>query len=219
MVRAKTIRNVLRERYKTFALEGAWRAAFAQPETTGTWIVWGNSGNGKSSFVMQLCKELTKYGKVLYNSLEEGSSLTLQQSLQRHNMHEVAGKMHIVCEPLSDLLVRLEKRGAPRIIVIDSLQFTQMNYKDYVEIKTAHRDKLFIYISHAEGKTPSGATARRIKYDASLKIWVEGFKAFSNGRFKGEMGHYVVWEKGASDYWGSPRGEEREEYSPLSPTP
>ena len=42
-------------------------------------VVWGKSGNGKTSFVLQLCKELTRYGKVAYDSLEEGSSLTMQK--------------------------------------------------------------------------------------------------------------------------------------------
>lgn len=213
MARAKGVKQALNEKYEVFPFEGDWQEAFDQPEIVGTWIIWGNSGNGKSSFAMQLCKELTKYGKVLYNSLEEGDSLTLQQSLQRHNMHEVAGKMHIVCEPMEELKERLKKRKPPRIIVIDSLQYTQMSYRDYVALKNAHRDKLFIFISHAEGKNPSGATARKVKYDASLKIWVEGYKAFSNGRFKGDRGHYVVWEKGAAEYWGF---EQEAEPEPLN---
>ena len=39
-------------------------------------------------------------------------------------------------------------------------------------------------------------------YDATLKIWVEGFKAFSKGRFIGEKGNYTIWEEGANKYWG-----------------
>ena len=41
-----------------------------------------------------------------------------------------------------------------------------------------------------------------MKYDAMLKIWVEGHVAFSNGRFKGTTGRAVIWRKGAEDYWG-----------------
>lgn len=36
-------------------------------------------------------------------------------------------------------------------------------------------------------------------YDASLKIWVEGYKAFSKGRYIGSNGgEYVIWEDGAT---------------------
>ena len=38
-------------------------------------------------------------------------------------------------------------------------------------------------------------------YDADLKIWVEGYVAFSKGRYQGATGEYTIWEKGAYDYW------------------
>jgi hypothetical protein len=40
-------------------------------------------------------------------------------------------------------------------------------------------------------------------YDATLKIWVEGYRAFSKGRFIGSTGQYDVWAEGAERYWGS----------------
>ena len=39
-------------------------------------------------------------------------------------------------------------------------------------------------------------------YDATLKIWVEGFKAFSKGRFIGQTGEFTIWDEGAERYWG-----------------
>ena len=47
---------------ETLKLTGAWADAFGEPERIGVWFIWGNSGNGKSSFVMQLCKELAAAG-------------------------------------------------------------------------------------------------------------------------------------------------------------
>ena len=38
-------------------------------------------------------------------------------------------------------------------------------------------------------------------YDATLKIWVEGGKAFSKGRFIGETGEYIAYPKLADEYW------------------
>nr|DAL37874.1 MAG TPA_asm: hypothetical protein [Caudoviricetes sp.] len=77
-----------------------------------------------------------------------------------------------------------------------------MNYREYIRFKEAHRDKLIIFISHAQGKAPRGSAAQSVMYDATLKIWVEGFKAFSKGRFIGEKGEYTIWDEGANRYWG-----------------
>ena len=38
-------------------------------------------------------------------------------------------------------------------------------------------------------------------YDATLKIWVEGFKAFSKGRYIGPKGSLTIWPEGAMRYW------------------
>jgi hypothetical protein len=41
-------------------------------------------------------------------------------------------------------------------------------------------------------------------YDASLKIWIEGYRAFSKGRYIGPNGGvYTIWEEGAEKYWGT----------------
>lgn len=40
-------------------------------------------------------------------------------------------------------------------MIIDSFQYSGLNYKTYKEFKERHPKKLFIFISHAEG-LPSG---------------------------------------------------------------
>ena len=78
--RALSVSEILKMKKKLLKLTGKWFDAFGHTEFYGVWFIWGNSGNGKSTFVMQLCRELCKFGKVLYVSLEEGTSLTLQNT-------------------------------------------------------------------------------------------------------------------------------------------
>lgn len=203
MKRALTARDIINMQHDTFAMSGEWSDFMGQPEKVGVWFIWGNSGNGKSSFLMQLCRELCRYEDVLYNSLEEGTSLTMQRSLQRHGMQHTDKRFHVVCEPLDVLTARLNKRGSPRVVVIDSFQYTQLTYKEYLAFRQRHKNRLIIFISHAEGKQPMGQAARSVMYDATMKIWVEGYKALSKGRFIGKKGEYVVWEEGAKRYWGT----------------
>ena len=70
-----------------------------------------------------------------------------------------------------------------------------------IQLKEEFPDKLFVFISHARGKNPKGDAATSVMYDADLKIWVEGYVAFSKGRYQGATGEYTIWEKGAYDYW------------------
>lgn len=202
-MRAYSPTDILKMRKKTIAFEGDWQNAFGTVEMRGVWFIWGNSGNGKSSFVMQLCKELTKYGKVAYNSLEEGSSLTMQNSIRNFGMDECARRFQIIdCEPMDQFSKRLEAHKSAAFAVIDSFQYSQLTYKLYLKFKERHRDKLIIFISHADGKSPSGRSARSVMYDATLKIWVEGFVAHSQGRFIGPTGKFTIWKEGAERHWG-----------------
>lgn len=202
MKRAYSIKDIMNKKYKTFPFTGKWEDAFGHPAREGVWFVWGNSGNGKTSFVLQLCKELCRYDRVAYNSLEEGTGLTLQRSLQRHGMAEVKNRLTFISEDIEALKVRLRQHKSFNIIVIDSLQYTRMNYRDYLALRIAFPNKLFIFVSHARGRNPKGDTAISVMYDATLKIYVEGYKAFSKGRFIGKTGEYTIWQEKADEYWG-----------------
>ena len=65
-------------------------------------------------------------------------------------------------EPLDQLSLRLKRQKAPDFVVIDSFQYTQMTYAQYIKFKEQHRNKLLIFISHASGKNPDGPKRRSI---------------------------------------------------------
>ena len=203
MARALSVKDVLSMKKAVLPFEGKWADAFGQPERTGIWFVRGNSGNGKTSFVMQMCKELCKYGRVVYDSLEEGDSLTVQESFIRHGITAANRRLQLLnCEPLPELSKRMTGRKSPDFYVVDSFRYAQTGYREYIKFKEAHRDKLVIFTSHADGRNPEGRAARSVMYDSTLKVWVEGYRAFSKGRFIGATGEFVVWGGGAAKYFG-----------------
>jgi hypothetical protein len=196
--------------------EGEWLEAFGTPPTTGIWIVWGASGNGKSSFVMQLSKYLCRFfRRVAYDSLEEMLGLSVQQRIAQYSMEEVDDRFSIIAgESMEELSDRLKKRRAPEAVIIDSLQYSGMTYNDYKKFKERHRDKLIIFISHAEGTNPEGKVAKKVMFDADVKIMVQGFRAVCKGRFISKPGkYYTIWEEGAAQYWNSQDKEETEQQS------
>lgn len=63
MAKLLSASQVLTIKRKTIQLDGAWGDCLGEIDRTGVVLVWGQSGNGKSSAVMSLAKELTKHGK------------------------------------------------------------------------------------------------------------------------------------------------------------
>lgn len=205
MAKALTYKNI--EDYKPVELPftGKWVASFGSPEVKGSWLIWGNSGNGKTRFTLQLCKYLCQFGRVAYNSLEEGLSKSMRNAIIQVGMKEVARRFLLLdMESKNDLEKRLEQRKSPDIVVIDSLQYFRMTMTDYERFKKKFPNKLLIFISHAKGKEPKGSLAESIRYDAFVKIWVEGYTAFPVSRYvNGDAQPFVIWIKGAEDYWGN----------------
>lgn len=203
MKKALSMVDLMRKNREVYAFEGALQEAFGQPEQNGVWFIWGRSGNGKTSFVLQLCKELTRYGKVAYDSLEEGDSLTMQNALMRVGMGDVGRRFILLNESLKELDTRLKRRRSPDIVVVDSFQYAHIDLKQYEEFIDQHKNKLIIFVSQADGLKPWGRTAQSAMYSASLKIWVEGYRAISKGRYRGNLGYYTIWAGKAEEYWSA----------------
>jgi DNA polymerase III delta prime subunit len=199
--RAVSVDQLLKKKFIEMPFEGKWEASFGIPERSGVWIIWGNSGNGKTNFALQLARYLATFGKVAYDTLEEGARKSFQIAVRRAKMESVAGNFTILNrEHLEDLKVRLRKKKSPQIIIIDSIQYSGLTKSEYIALKEEFDDKLFIFISHAEGKNPKGSLANFTRYDADIKIRIEGYKAFPTSRYGGNE-EFVIWHKGASDYW------------------
>ncbi len=201
MSRAFSANEVVSRKFKLAEFSDDWLYLTGKPELSGTWIMWGQSANGKTRFALQLAKYLSNFGKVAYNSLEEGISESLKQAII--NVNFIDNKvLFLNKETIQELTKRLEKRKSPKIIIIDSLQYTGMTYSQYKSFKEKFKNKLFIFISHAEGKEPSGRVAKQIRYDVSVKIRVEGFKAFAESRYlENKSIPYTIWEEGARTHW------------------
>ena len=204
MARTLSAKQVLTIKFDTIRLGGGWDDCVGEIETTGVWFIWGNSGNGKTSAVVSLCKELSSFGKVLYNSREEGVSLTMQNTLRRYGMGELGSRFQLANMSLPELDEKISQQRSPKFVVLDSFQYMGLTYKDFRAFCEKHKNKLLIFVSRTRGRQPEGRAATSAMYDASCKIWVEGYKAFSKGRFVGSTGEMTIWDEGAKKYWSDP---------------
>ncbi len=204
MKKAYTVTNVLESKFKVLGIKGKWKDAIGTPELTGSWIIYGPPKNGKTSFAFQLSKYLTNFGKVVYDSIEEGISLSIQDAVKRTELQECGNRWHLLDkDDIDTLIARLKKQRSADIIFIDSVQFAGINMREYKKLKREFPNKLFIFISHVKGNEPDGTTAIGIKRDANVVFRIEGFRAFPTSRFGGDGSPLDIWQKKAKEYWGA----------------
>lgn len=194
--RAISVTQLYNQKFKKMGFTDKWLDSFGDPELTGTWLIWGSSGNGKTRLALQLVKYLSGFARVAYNSLEEGCSLSMQRAFVETGMNEVGNRVILLDkEPICELIKRLKKRKSPDVIVLDSVQYTGLTYAEYKNLRDMFPKKLFVLVSHADGTQPAGRVAKSIRYDAFVKIEVSGFVANVTSRYGGGA-PYIIWDEG-----------------------
>lgn len=201
--RAYSVSNVLTKKFNPLEFGGEWELTLGKPDKAFSAIIWGGTTNGKTEAAIKLAKYLTNFGKVAYDSLEQGLSATMQKALIRNHMEACDNFVLLDREPFEDLIIRMSKPKSPDFLLIDSVQYTRINKAQYYQLKElmVKKGKGIIWISQAKGKLPKGALADDIMYDVDLKLYVEGFKLFPDGRLNGGGEPFVIWAQKAAKYW------------------
>lgn len=199
--RAFSVRDVTSKKWETLPWGGRWSEVFGHPAVNASWCVSGTSASGKSSFVMQLAKELCKYGLVLYVSYEEGVRQTFQRRLEYLKMSEVQGKFRILDmdKTYDDVVEYLRKPKSPKFVIVDSVQVSGWSYEQIEDlIRKVFPRKSFIFVSQVNPKGGlMGNIATSTNYIADMKVRVSGYKAVCLGRESAGAGKsFDVWEDG-----------------------
>lgn len=204
--RAYSPKDVANIKHKVLPFEGKWKDVFGEPEQGDTWFISGASASGKSSFVMQLAKMLCSLGNVLYVSLEEGVGVSMQRRLAQFKMNEVQGSFRITTDGDIDALAeRLAKPKSAKFIIVDSYQVAfeaGWEYNMTRDLIDRFKHKTFIFISQEDKGKPLGKPAVRLKYKAGVKVRTQGFRAYCQGRYSGNVSEYfTIWEEKAVEVY------------------
>jgi predicted ATP-dependent serine protease len=179
--------SVLKNKYK--ALEGLdpeWVKYIGLPSANFRMLVYGPSGSGKTTFVMELCVALSKLGKVLYNSSEQGEGKSIQDAFIRAKIGERCEKgSFMLGDRLTyrELVQQLSKKRSAPFVVIDSLQYMGFTKSQYKELVMLFPKKVFIIIAWSKGSKPEGEHAKGVEYFVDIKTYVDDGLVTSKSRF------------------------------------
>lgn len=208
MIRSLSFDNILNKKYEYIPFSKDFMDAFGKRQKSGAWIVYGKSGQGKTSFTFQLAREFDRIGyKVLFISLEMGVESDFRDSLLGFMNSSRSGMLFWDEVPTFDEFDEfLGKQRSPDVVIIDSLQSLEgemdVTAKQLVELRKKYRKKIFVYISHVDGKEVQGTVAYRVKRDCFSRIEVNGFCArYMSRGVPGPKGFYVVWKEGYERCW------------------
>lgn len=206
MPKILNLKQLLQKRYTYLEnMPEKFKNSFGELTNNFNMIIWGDSGNGKTNLVMQITNLLILNGDVLYVSLEEGHESTMQltamRQLEQLNQSNHKIRFSDYEMDLEELRKTLSKRQSARFVIIDSIQYLNISYEDYKNLKSDFPNKSFLFISHQKGKIPDGSTSNKVRYDVPIKVRVEGYVAFVTSRYGGNK-PFVIWEEGAKKYWG-----------------
>lgn len=194
-MRAIGISDFLQRTFITYPFEGRWLATFGEPERNMKVIIWGNPGNGKTEFCIQLAKYMAQFTKVYYNSFEQGICKTLQDALRRNDMMSVAGKVIFGDqETFEEMLERLSNKNAPQVVIIDSRDYLNLTTAQFKRLIDEHPRKSFIIVCWEAGGKPRGEYAKQIAYMCDIKIHVKDFVAHPRSRFGGNQ-KFIIWNR------------------------
>jgi hypothetical protein len=178
----------------------------------GVWFVWGGSGSGKSSFVMDVVKAYCSQYKALHNELEEEiDDHDFIERVKLKNMQDVRGKYTAASYNLKQLTQYLEGKYSPEIVLINSATYLFKTLDEYFEfVRRFKRRKVIIITGMAKGKNPYTELETRIMYDANKKVFCEGYLASCKGRTIGPNGgRYIIWAEGYEKLHGVQDNEKK----------
>ena len=136
-----SIKMLKAKQYDTIDL-GHYNELFGLIQSKFIIMLYGPPGSGKSVYALQLAEEITKHGKLLYNSHEERDRKTIQDRAIKFNIN--SPKIALGVSLPFDVMIQKIKSNHYSYLVIDSIQYMQFTYEQLQQlIETFKRKKKF----------------------------------------------------------------------------
>lgn len=148
-------------------------------------LVGGDPGIGKSTLLLQVCRNLSENGtEVLYISGEESKA---QIKLRADRIGKFGDKMSLLCETDLDVITEVIRKSKPGVVVVDSIQtmynenissapgsVSQVRETTAVLMQLAKGEEIAIFIVGHVTKDGSVAGPRVLEHMVDTVLYFEG---------------------------------------------
>lgn len=196
MPRTLGVHHILNKQYRALAFDGVWEETFGLPSDPFTMLIYGYPKNGKTTFCMFFAKYLTRFGKVWYNSIEEGDTKTMQDAFLRAGLQELEEGKFMLGDRYfyADMVEKLARPNSGRFVFIDSRDFINLTTHQFKKLKSLYPRKSFIIVCWEQAGKPAGKFAKDIEFIVDILVHVTQYRAYPSGRFGGGK-TFVIWDK------------------------
>lgn len=207
-MRGISIANLKNKTFQKYDFDGVWKDSFGLPPKDAQWLIYGESGNGKTEFCVQLAHYYTNFGKVAYISLEQGISATIQEPFLRYDfsnkecfdikLFERKNRTMSTYEEVKAFV----KKTTYKIIIIDSLNYMKVNAAQFIELSeiAKKRKRTLVNVAWGKGERPSTSAGESIEFMVDQKIYVENYAVPKPKSRCGGKLPFVIWEEKAKEY-------------------
>lgn len=182
------IDSLLKKKYRTYEFDQELTEILGDMEIGADILVWGKSGHGKTTFVGQITKRFASYGKVYYNSVEQGDSSSFQNMARHVGLSVLPPNTYVVGHKDSyEEMVEKLKKNRSRFVVIDSSNQMRLTLEQFQELKRLFKKKSFIVICYSDtsGTNPRRTIDEDIRYMVDIKIRIYQGIAYIDSRYGG----------------------------------
>lgn len=191
-----SVSDVAAWKFEPAQLPANWAAHIGKLSGNFRMLIEGAPGHGKTEYTLQLTRMLALHvGKVNYNNVEQGRSVTLQEAFVRNQMQELPPGKFMVCDKSQRLFEpwfkRLQRPNSGRIIVLDSRDYMNLSIEQFKQLHERFPHKSIIIVCWND---PMDANSKKIRYMCDIKVEVKNYKAHMRSRFGGNK-TWLIWDK------------------------
>ena len=171
-----SVKGMKEKKFHTLEFNEFYAKLMGKPERKFTMMCYGESGSGKSVFLMQFSDYFAKtFGKSLYNSHEEGANQTIQNRINNFNIDAV--KLFVGDAMTFDEMCTAIEKNYYRLVIIDSVKYMGFTFTQLRELRKRFSNRLLCIVLVDFGSTKgSPDSGKDLIHASDVKMY------FKNGR-------------------------------------
>jgi nucleoside-triphosphatase THEP1 len=176
-----SIKELKAQEFDMYQFSDGFDEIIGNPSKNFSMNVYGESGQGKSTWVIEFANYLAeKHGRVLYNSSEERISQSLKRKLLKYDSDNFAISE---CQTYRALKQAITGNGF-NFVVVDSINDMNIKANEIEQLREMNADKAFIFIMQATKQGNYKGNSQFV-HDADILIKLENYQPIvEKTRFK-----------------------------------